>query len=56
MGVTSAKGNMDKVFQDLEHVRQCYDDSKDFKLFVESPAMQVSDKMKVLEDMGRKVF
>lgn len=53
LGVTKTKNNMDKVFQDLEHVRGCYEESSEFKMFVESPAFQVVDKMKVLEDMGR---
>jgi len=51
---TSEQKNLDKVFEDLSHLRNCVEESADFKLFIETPAIQPADKIKVFEAMGQK--
>lgn len=51
MGVCLEKGNMDKVFDDLSHLRACFEESSDFKLFIQSPAIQPADKEKIFAEL-----
>ena len=46
--------NNRKVFNDLTHLRACYEESKDFALFVESPAIQPAKKSEVLQAIADK--
>jgi len=54
MQVCKEKNNIDEVFSDLDMLRSAYNDSKDFKLFIDSPAISPKDKTAVLTDMSKK--
>lgn len=54
MTATTEKKNLDKVFNDLSHVRSCYEESKDFQLFIDTPAIQPAEKVGVLEALAQK--
>lgn len=48
------KKSLDKVFTDLSHLRSCYEESKDFALFIESPAIPPRKKSEVFQAMAEK--
>lgn len=48
------KKNLDKVWGDLSHVRSCFEESKEFALFVESPAIQPAKKAEVFHALAEK--
>ncbi|CAD7941872.1 unnamed protein product [Amoebophrya sp. A120] len=54
LDASKKKNVLDKVFTDLSHVRSCYEESKDFALFVESPAIQPAKKQEVFQAMSEK--
>lgn len=54
MQVVKAQNNMDKVFQDLDHIRACSEESVEFRTFIETPAMKNSEKIAAFQALGQQ--
>lgn len=52
--VSKQKNNLDKVFDDLTHLKNCMTESEEFANFVKTPAIQQSDKAEALKSLGSK--
>eukprot|EP00918_Siedleckia_nematoides_P091369 GHVU01200733.1.p1 GENE.GHVU01200733.1~~GHVU01200733.1.p1 ORF type:complete len:221 (+),score=12.07 GHVU01200733.1:37-663(+) len=52
--VAKGKGTVDKVFEDMETLRNAIEESRDFRLFIETPGVPSKNKIEVMAQFGSK--